>query len=314
MLSIIVPVYKVEKFLPKCIESVLSQTYNDFELILVDDGSPDKSPEICDQYAELDKRVVVIHQKNAGVSSARNAGLERAQGEYIGFIDPDDFIAQDMYEKMLQAMEDSGVELGVCGYDYYNEEYQVDEKRKYKNAANEKINQKELMKRMSDMPPTIRHGVVNKLFKANLLGDRKFPEKLHSSEDVFFLNDYIKVVHEAVVIHKPFYKNLIRSGSATHGGLTIESLADSFRAHYQMYQDIISYYPELKNHSQAFLLDVCTLKYDEAKGKLENLPEEEKKKAQKRLKEMKYFIKQNARKAMFNKEIYWKTRIYYLIF
>ncbi|WP_379698547.1 glycosyltransferase family 2 protein [Mediterraneibacter gnavus] len=313
-LSIIVPIYKVEKFLPKCIDSILEQTYSEFELILVDDGSPDYCPQICDEYAQKDNRIIVIHQKNSGVSVARNIGLKKASGKYIGFVDPDDFVAPEMFEKMVQVMDDSNVELVVCGYDYYNEEYQIEEKRKYKNAPNEKINQKELMKRMSDMPPTIRHGVVNKLFKANLLGDRKFPEKLHSSEDVFFLNDYIKVVHEVVVIHEPLYKNLIRSGSATHGGLSIESLADSFRAHYQMYQDIISYYPELKNHSQAFLLDVCTLKYDEAKRKLENLPEEEKKKVQKRLKEMKKFIKKNARKAMFNKEIYWKTRIYYLIF
>lgn len=107
MVSIIVPVYKVEKFLPKCIESVLNQTYTDFELILVDDGSPDKSPEICDKYAELDKRVVVIHQKNAGVSAARNAGLENAKGEYIGFVDPDDWIAPKMYEQMIFAMEGS---------------------------------------------------------------------------------------------------------------------------------------------------------------------------------------------------------------
>ena len=96
MISIIVPIYKVEKFLPKCIESIYEQTYLDFELILVDDGSPDKCPKICDKYAEKDQRITVIHQKNSGVSVARNAGLKRAQGQYIGFVDPDDFIAPDM--------------------------------------------------------------------------------------------------------------------------------------------------------------------------------------------------------------------------
>lgn len=313
MISIIVPIYKVEKFLPKCIESILNQTYSDFELILVDDGSPDKCPEICDEYAAKNQRIIVIHQKNSGVSAARNAGLKKAKGQYIGFVDPDDFIAQDMYEKMVQAVEQSAAELVICGYDYYDEEYCVDEKRKYKIASDEVINQKELMKRMSDMPPTLRHGVVNKLFKSTLLSRMNFIEGLHSSEDVMFLTEYIKLVKCAVVVHQPLYNNLVRTGSATHGGLNIESLANSFSAHNKMYQDIVLCYPELKNHSQAFLLDVCTLKYNEAKLKLRFVPEEKKEEINNRLREMKKFIKQNAWKAIFNKEIYWKTRVYYLL-
>ena len=314
MVSIIIPVYKVEKYLSKCIESILKQTYFDLELILVDDGSPDKCPEICDTYASKDERVVVIHQKNAGVSAARNAGLEKAKGEYIGFVDPDDWIAPEMYEKMIQAMENSEVELVICGYDYYDEEYYIDEKRKYRIASDEIINQKELMKRMSDMPPTIRHAVWNKLFKTSLLSEIRFIEGLHSSEDVMFLTEYIKLVNKVAIVHEPLYRNLVRKGSATHGGLNIESLADSFFLHKKMYQEIVACYPELKNYSQAFLLDVCTLKYNEAKQKLRFVPEEEKEKIQSRLKEMKHFIKQNARKAILNKEIYWKTRIMYLIF
>ena len=121
-LSIIVPIYKVEKFLPKCIDSILEQTYSEFELILVDDGSPDYCPQICDEYAQKDNRIIVIHQKNSGVSVARNIGLKKASGKYIGFVDPDDFVAPEMFEKMVQVMDDSNVELVVCGYDYYNEE------------------------------------------------------------------------------------------------------------------------------------------------------------------------------------------------
>ena len=89
-LSIIVPVYKVEPYLPKCIDSILAQTFSDFELILIDDGSPDRCGEICDEYAARDDRVVVIHRENRGVSAARNAGLDAARGEYIGFVDSDD--------------------------------------------------------------------------------------------------------------------------------------------------------------------------------------------------------------------------------
>lgn len=313
MVRIIVPVYKVEKFLPKCIESVLNQTYTDFELILVDDGSPDKSPEICDKYAELDKRVVVIHQKNAGVSAARNAGLENAKGEYIGFVDPDDWIAPKMYEQMIFAMEGSNADLAICGYDYYDEDYHVDEQRRYKVRSNEVVDQREIMNRFSDMPPSIRHGVCNKLFKNNLLHTQRFINGLHSSEDVYFLNEYVQKIQSTVIVHHPYYKNLVRQGSATHGGLSIQSLAESFVAHEQMYKDAVGKYPDLKVHSQAFLLDVCTLKYNEAKRKMSSLSSNEQEQMKKYLQEMRQFIKQYARKAMFNKEIYWKTRIYYLL-
>ena len=313
MVSIIIPVYKVEKYLSKCIESIFKQTYFDLELILVDDGSPDKCPEICDTYASKDERVVVIHQKNAGVSAARNAGLEKAKGEYIGFVDPDDWIAPEMYKKMISELESSESDLAICGYEYYDEDYHVDEQRRYKVRFNEVVDQKEIMNRFSDTPPSIRHVVWNKVFRKDLLDKQKFKVGLHSSEDVYFLNEYVQKIQRAVIVHQPYYKNLVRQGSATHGGLSIQSLAESFEAHEQMYKDAVKKYPDLKNHSQAFLLDVCTLKYNEAKRKMSSLSNDEQEQMQKNLQEMKQFIKAYARKAIFNKEIYWKTRIYYLL-
>ena len=97
LLSIIVPVYKAEKHLDRCVESILSQTYGNIELVLVDDGSPDACPAMCDSWAKRDWRVRVIHKKNNGASFARNAGLDMASGEYIGFVDADDFVEPDMY-------------------------------------------------------------------------------------------------------------------------------------------------------------------------------------------------------------------------
>ena len=313
MISVIVPVYGVEKYLPKCIESLVKQTFKDIEIVLIDDGSPDSCGKICDDYAENYEQLVVIHQVNQGVSVARNAGLKISKGEYIGFVDPDDWIAPEMYESMHSAMKETNAELCICGYDYYDEHGKVDENRRYNTKENETITQKEVMYRFSDMPPTIRHGVVNKLFKKELLQEQKFKEGLHSSEDVLFLNEYVQKIKSAVIIHQPYYKNLVRCGSATHGGLKIENLADSFAAHYQMYTDTVNTYPELKNHSLAFLLDVCALKYTESKKKAEDLKGEEKKKAEAQLKKMKNFIKRNAIKAIFDTEIYWKTRIMYLI-
>ena len=114
-LSIIVPVYKVEKYLPKCIDSILAQTFTDFELILIDDGSPDRCGEICDEYAIKDERIVVIHQVNRGVSAARNAGLDAAKGEYIGFVDSDDWIKPEMYEIMVRTAIDKKADVVICG-------------------------------------------------------------------------------------------------------------------------------------------------------------------------------------------------------
>lgn len=314
MISIIVPIYNVEKYLPKCVDSLLRQTYTDLEIILVDDGSPDRCPEICDGYAALDARVRVIHQKNSGVSAARNAGLASAKGAWIGFMDPDDWADSTMYEKLLQAMQKYGCELAICGYDYYDESYCVDESRRYPIRESELLDRRELLKRLSDMPPTVRHGVSNKLFPASALKDISFPENLRSSEDVAFLTACMKNVQNAVVVHQPLYQNLVRKGSATHGALKIESLADSFQAHKDMYEMIIAAYPDLKDHSLAFLMDVCLLKYGEAKGKAAPLSGQEKSDAEKRLRQMRRFIKKYAWQALFDKEIYWKTRIFYFIF
>lgn len=314
LLSIIVPIYNVEKFLPKCIESIMRQSYRNLEIILVDDGSSDCCLEICGTYAALDERIHVIHQVNSGVSAARNTGLEIASGEFIGFVDPDDWIASDMYEGMLEAMLREQVDLAICGYDYYREDGNVDETRRYLIRDTEIISQKDVLYRFGDMPPSIRHGVCNKLFKNNLLHTQRFICGLHSSEDVMFLTDYVLKIENAVIVHKPYYKNLVRMGSATHGGLNIESLADSFKVHDHMYCATVELYPELRNHSLAFLLDVCTLKYNEAVNKLKNLSEHDRIEAQKRLKEMKKYIKRNAISAIFDSEIYWKTKISYILF
>ena len=113
-ISIIVPVYKVEKYLSRCIKSILRQTFTDFELILVDDGSPDKCPQMCDDWGKKDKRIRVIHKENGGLSSARNAGLRAARGEYIGFVDSDDWIACDMYEILYQLAKKYRADI-TCG-------------------------------------------------------------------------------------------------------------------------------------------------------------------------------------------------------
>ncbi len=115
-ISIIVPVYKVEPYIHCCINSILSQTYTDFELILVDDGSPDNCPAICDEYAAKDSRVTVIHQKNGGAAAAKNAGLRIATGKYLSFVDSDDYLEPDAYRHMLKLLNDHDAEVVQCSY------------------------------------------------------------------------------------------------------------------------------------------------------------------------------------------------------
>lgn len=120
--SIIVPIYNVEKYLDRCVQSILNQTLKEIEIILVDDGSPDGCPAMCDEYAKQDSRVKVIHKKNGGLGLARNSGLEIATGEYVAFVDSDDFVNPDMYEKLYNTAKHKNLDTCYCGFNYYNSE------------------------------------------------------------------------------------------------------------------------------------------------------------------------------------------------
>ena len=115
-ISIIVPIYNSEEYLTKCIESIICQTYRDLEIILIDDGSTDSSPDICDRYKSADERIIVIHKENGGNTSARKAGLAIATGEYVGFVDSDDWIEPAMYETLYGICSENNLEMISCGF------------------------------------------------------------------------------------------------------------------------------------------------------------------------------------------------------
>ena len=122
LVSVIVPIYNVEKYLRKCVDSILNQTYKNLEIILVDDGSPDNCGNICDEYALSDSRIRIIHKKNGGLSDARNAGLDIARGNYILFVDSDDYIDETMVEKLYEALEKEKAEMSLCSFVYVNDD------------------------------------------------------------------------------------------------------------------------------------------------------------------------------------------------
>ena len=121
LISVIVPVYKVEAYLDPCVESIVNQTYRNLEIILVDDGSPDRCPEMCDAWAAKDSRIKVVHKKNGGASDARNAGLDVFLGDYVTFIDADDLVASDMVEVLFKGCVDNGADVSMCALQNFSE-------------------------------------------------------------------------------------------------------------------------------------------------------------------------------------------------
>ena len=261
-LSIIVPVYNVEKFLLRCLDSILVQTYSDFELILVDDGSPDNCPHICDEYARKDRRIIVIHQCNGGVSAARNAGLSVAKGGYIGFVDSDDSIEPTMYEDLITAMKQSNCDMGICGFRYLYEDGR-EGTRNYEGGQ-EILNNKELLKREFDIPSSIHRCICNKVIKRDIIGLKTFQIGLRMSEDTLFLHQCIVDSRQAVFVRRPLYNYMQRDGSVTHGGLNYENLQQSLGIQREIMGTVADIYPDLYSYAYAKYIDSCVWFYKSA--------------------------------------------------
>lgn len=178
-ISIIVPVYKAEKYLNRCVDSILAQTFTDFECILIDDGSPDNCPAICDEYAEKDSRVKVIHQKNAGVSAARNAGLDVALGEWIGFVDSDDWIEEETYEVALNAAVEQNADIVQWKMRLVNPTKDLE--YNFQSDCELKIDKKNLL-------TWLQNSCCTQLFKRKLVDDNsiRFPLNVKMGEDRHF--------------------------------------------------------------------------------------------------------------------------------
>lgn len=196
LVTIIVPCYKVEKYLRNCIESILHQSYNNWELILVDDGSPDRSGEICDEYAKIDDRVRVIHKKNGGLSSARNAGLDIMRGEYVSFLDSDDFWHSDYLKILMSYIITENAEIAQCGFVRGEE------------TTFPPFNQKE-SNQMYDNHSIFISGVAKiimcgKIYKADLFKKVRMPVGLINEDDWTTWKLYYQA-KKIVVINRPLY-------------------------------------------------------------------------------------------------------------
>lgn len=177
-ISVIVPVYKAEKYLHRCVDSILAQTFTDFEVLLIDDGSPDRSGEICDEYAQKDSRVRVFHKENGGVSSARQCGIDNANGEYTIHADPDDWVEPNMLEELYAKAKEDDADMVICDF-YYNSKTKQIYQRQKPTALDHETVLKELFQQL--------HGSCwNKLVKRTCYKDIRFDQTLSLYEDLFF--------------------------------------------------------------------------------------------------------------------------------
>mgnify|MGYP002626230081 CR=1 FL=1 len=221
LISVLVTVYNVEKYLNKCVESIINQTYKNLEIILIDDGSTDSSPKICDEYAQKDSRIKVIHKKNAGVFAAKNSALDISTGDFIGFVDSDDYIKPEMYSRLYELLNNNNADMVICGFFDINEDgstvncYEgVSDPDKYINPdKQELISQYEAFKRM-DKPIAL---VVtwSKLYKAEIFKNFRFEGGL-IHEDTLALHRIINECQRIFFTPEKLYFHVNRAGSLTN--------------------------------------------------------------------------------------------------
>ncbi len=205
LISVIVPVYNVEKYLNRCVESIVNQSYKNIEIILINDGSTDNSRKICDSWSEKDSRIKVIHKKNGGVSSARNTGLDAAMGKYICFVDSDDFVKPEMVAQVYNAMVDTDSEIGFCRQSGDAIDLLDGEVKTFSDAFDLYLS--------DDL---CHPAVIGKMYVKNVIDDLRFDTQLRIGEDYVFNAFAFKKAKKSVAVNKALYYYENRVDSAVH--------------------------------------------------------------------------------------------------
>ena len=266
--SIIVPVYQVEKYLRQCIDSILAQTFTNFELILVDDGSKDGSGKICDEYAEKDERINVIHQKNSGAAAARNNGMNKMTGKYFTFIDGDDYIAPNMVECLYKNIQNENVDISACNYRYF---FKDDEKKDFytENKAEILTGAEIFYNRKNERNYGFWTVVWNKLYKREVFEKVKFRFGKYY-EDEFWANDIYQMDIKVGIVSDCLYYYR-QHDSSTMKQKNIEKSFDIIEA---FQERIYVYLKEQKYSNQAYKVLIYSLEYlHESKKLITNIDE-----------------------------------------
>lgn len=252
LISVIIPVYKVETYLEKCIVSVVEQTYKALEIILVNDGSPDRCGLICDEWGKKDNRIKIIHKKNGGLSEARNYGLDIAQGTYVVFIDSDDLVAPTMIERLFAESQKHEADIVECNYSCFTDVLPEKENRE-PTASTVCTSEKALSLLLNES--VFKYTVWNKLYRREIFGTLRFEVgKLH--EDVFFTYQAFGKSKCIIKIDDCLYYYRQRSGSIMGSSFSIRNL-DSMEARKRQYYYMKENYPGLSNKAQSQVLGNC---------------------------------------------------------
>lgn len=251
LISVIVPIYKVEAYLDRCVQSIVNQTYTNLEIILVDDGSPDQCPQMCDTWAKRDARVRVVHKENGGLSDARNAGLSIAGGEYIAFVDSDDAVKPDYLSSLYQVMQQENADIAECGVLLVREDGEVLRERSCEEEclAMDRI---EALRRLV-LEQGVFQTVWNKLYRRSVIEGIPF-EKGKYHEDEFWTYRVFERAERIAVICRPMYRYLQRSASIMGDGYSLKRL-DGLEARAQRMRDLQKYSELAELTRQQFALD-----------------------------------------------------------
>ncbi len=243
LVSVIVPVYNVEKYIDRCIDSIVNQTYENLEIILVDDGSLDDCPKICNRWARKDKRVKVIHKKNGGLSDARNVGLEAANGEYIMFVDSDDWISLEMAEKMLAGILENDADMAICQFFVAYSDGTIEEPNvNYKSTI---IDVETAFKLLLQHEQITNHA-WRKMYKKALLSKNPFPVG-RNYEDVYTVAQFFIPCKKIVNLSDAYYYYFQNSTGITKT-MTFKSYRDIYYVNKHRNSLIIKNFPQLKQY------------------------------------------------------------------
>ena len=269
-ISVIVPIYKVEAYLDKCVQSIVDQTYTNLEIILVDDGSPDRCGQMCDAWAAEDSRIRVVHKENGGLSDARNAGLAVATGQLISFIDSDDWIDPEFLQTLYDALRQNDAQIAECGIRLVDEEGCVLSQRGPGNS--ETVGKIEALRRLV-LEAGVFQTVWNKLYRRDAIGDILF-EKGKYNEDDFWTYQIFDRMERLTLVDKPMLNYLQRGGSIMGQGYSLKRL-DGLEARFLRWQ-YLQKYEELACLTRQQYIFECMWNLQSA---LRNLTGEERKQA-----------------------------------
>lgn len=299
LISVIVPVYGVEAYLDECVASIVAQTYDNLEIILVDDGSPDNCPAMCDRWAKKDSRIRVIHKENGGLSDARNAGLEIATGEYIAFVDSDDWIEPQMYETLYHAMKAENADMVSCNMMIYYSDHKAS--RGYETYTVGKSEHFLSLLYDDTIFPVV---AWNKLYRRNLWEEIRFPVG-KICEDAFTTYLLVHRADKIVHIPEPMYCYRIRQNSIMTSPFSQKRMdeEESWRCNYEFMQQ---HYPKLYRAAFDFYLQ-------KVKILIYTIPAEQRDDFREEYQYLYGILKKHMPYVLFKSRLPWKARIVFLI-